>query len=61
MSDTALGTEFGLRLLSAIDPLGRGDRCLATLPAELHNLYGPTEAAIDVSGTARPARQGSEG
>lgn len=24
-------------------------RCLKTIPAELHNLYGPTEASIDVS------------
>ncbi|MBO3748353.1 amino acid adenylation domain-containing protein [Streptosporangiaceae bacterium NEAU-GS5] len=30
-------------------PVDLADRCVATLPAELHNLYGPTEAAVDVS------------
>ncbi len=30
-------------------PVDLAERCLRTLPAELHNLYGPTEAAIDVS------------
>jgi amino acid adenylation domain-containing protein len=30
-------------------PAAHAQRCLATLPAELHNLYGPTEAAIDVT------------
>ncbi|TMC02690.1 MAG: hypothetical protein E6J41_29495 [Chloroflexi bacterium] len=28
------------------------DRCLVTLPADLHNLYGPTEAAVDVTAWA---------
>ncbi|MBD3147301.1 non-ribosomal peptide synthetase/MFS transporter [Microbispora bryophytorum] len=30
-------------------PVDLAERCLRTLPAELHNLYGPTEAAVDVS------------
>ncbi|GII85375.1 hypothetical protein Ssi03_33650 [Sphaerisporangium siamense] len=30
-------------------PVDLAERCLRTIPAELHNLYGPTEAAIDVS------------
>ena len=30
-------------------PVDLAERCLRTLPAELHNLYGPTEAAIDVA------------